>query len=115
MVDLQGNYQKITFDGDVYLVTEIDGLRIISNDKVEFLHRVPDCISEIFRLDAHGEAVMLYDAYMEFKSRNAAATKTIREIKEKNKLEDAVATCIEAATFEFDRFLQTRLLMVCWM
>lgn len=115
-VDVLGpnkHYQKFIFDGPAYLVTECDGLRIITNETCEFLHRVPEATLEIFQIGSLEPAAMLYDAYTEFEEKDANSIKNIRAIKEEKKLDEAVKKCLTAAAHEFDRSLQGKLLQVC--
>src|SRR3954451_21195770 len=41
MVGPFGDWIKYSYDDAIYLVPEIDGVRIISSDKCEFLQKVP--------------------------------------------------------------------------
>jgi hypothetical protein len=41
MVGPFGDYIKYSYDDAIYLIPEIDGVRVISSDKCEFLQKVP--------------------------------------------------------------------------
>lgn len=51
-----------TYDASVFLVTEIDGVRIYSDRLHEFLHKVPDATEDIFKYGSTEPAARLYDA-----------------------------------------------------
>ena len=44
MVGPHGNTIKYTYDDTIYLIPEIDGIRLISSEKCEFLQKVPSMI-----------------------------------------------------------------------
>ncbi|KAJ3186648.1 hypothetical protein HDU85_007468 [Gaertneriomyces sp. JEL0708] len=103
-----GDWIKYAYEGTVHLVSEIDGLRIISSDKCEFLHRVPSAIEDIFRIGSTAPGAILYDALDHFEKKSPRADENIRNIKPE--LTDAVDTCIEAAGHEFHTARQRSLL-----
>lgn len=107
MIGPNGDFYKKTYDGPIHLVSEIDGIRIITNDTCEFLQRVPSPTLEIFRIGSLEPAAMLFDAYKEFEKKNASSIKNIRSIKNKPR---AVQTCLRSACHEFDPELQRKLL-----
>lgn len=108
MIGPNGDYYKKTYEGPIHMVTEIDGIRIISNSACEFMQKVPQPTLEIFRIGSLEPAAMLFDAYKEFEKKNASSIKNIRAIK--SKLPKAVITCLKAACYEFDPDLQRKLL-----
>lgn len=57
---------KYSYDEPIYLSSEIDGVRIISNANSEFLQKVPDVTEDIFKIGATSPAAMLYDALEHF-------------------------------------------------
>ena len=108
MIGPNGDYSTFTYDSPIHLVTEIDGVRVITNDTCEFLQRVPEANFDIFKIGSLTPSAMLYDAYIEFEKKNASSIKNIRSIK--TKLPVAVKACLEAAANEFDSSLQKSLL-----
>jgi hypothetical protein len=108
MIGPNGDYQKFAYDGPIFMVTEIDGVRIITNDGCEFLQRVPDPSFDIFRIGSLTPSAVLFDAYIEFEKKNASSIKNIRSIRPQ--LPSAVKSCLEAAAHEFDHTLQRKLL-----
>lgn len=57
---------KYSYDEPIFLMTEIDGVRIFSSETCEFLQRVPDVTEDIFKIGATSPASMLYDALDHF-------------------------------------------------
>ncbi|KAL0479856.1 vacuolar protein-sorting protein VPS16, partial [Acrasis kona] len=108
MIGPNGDHQKFAYEGPIFMVTEIDGVRIITNDGCEFLQRVPDPSFDIFRIGSLTPSAVLYDAYTEFEKKNASSIKNIRSIR--MQLSGAVKSCLEAAAHEFDHSLQRKLL-----
>ena len=100
----------------LYLVQEIDGVRIITSDKSELLQVVPKPLRDVFELGASNPASILYDASLAFyEQRNQVAEEYIRSLKGKvsstsNSLEEAIDTCILAAPHEFEPKYQIELM-----
>jgi hypothetical protein len=86
----------------------MDGVRIFSKDKCEFLQRVPPVVEEIFKIGSTSPPAMLYDAIDLFEKQSPRAEENIRSIK--TDLKVAVDKCIEAAGYEPVISLQTNLL-----
>ncbi|CEI87038.1 hypothetical protein RMCBS344292_01458 [Rhizopus microsporus] len=89
-----GDWIKYSYEDPIYLVSEIDGVRIMSNDKCELLQKVPDSTEKIFKIGSTDPPAMLYDALDHYET----------------ELVDAVDSCIEAAGFEFQHYYQRTLL-----
>ncbi|OIT33595.1 protein vacuoleless1, partial [Nicotiana attenuata] len=96
------------YDEPVLLIPECDGVRILSNMSMEFLHRVPDSTVSIFQIGSTLPAALLYDALDHFDRRSAKADENLRLIR--SSLPEAVEACIDAAGHEFDVSLQWTLL-----
>jgi hypothetical protein len=94
----------------VWLLPELDGVRIISNSLCEFLHRVPDATVEIFKIGSCTAGAMLVDALELLERNDGRAHDTIRAIRESDGLAVAVETCLNAAAHEYHAPLQQLLL-----
>ncbi|KAG0177300.1 hypothetical protein DFQ28_006131 [Apophysomyces sp. BC1034] len=108
MVGPFGDWIKFSYDDPIYLASEIDGVRIISNDKCELLQKVPAATEEIFKIGSTSPAAMLFDALDHYERKSPKADENIRSIR--TDLVDAVDCCIEAASFEFQHHYQRSLL-----
>ncbi|KAI8644677.1 Vps16, C-terminal region-domain-containing protein [Parasitella parasitica] len=108
MVGPFGDWIKYTYEDPIYLASEIDGVRIISNDKCELLQKVPASTEKIFKIGSTDPPAMLFDALDHYERKSPKADENIRSIKPE--LIDAVDSCIEAAGFEFSHHYQRALL-----
>lgn len=102
------NFIKYEYEEPVVLVSESDGLRIVSERKCEFLQKVPESTESIFRLDSKTPASVLYRAYEAFEKRDPKSDELLRDIHDD--LVNAVNITIEAASHEFDTTRQQKLL-----
>ncbi|KAF9172947.1 hypothetical protein BGX21_004216 [Mortierella sp. AD011] len=98
MVGPFGDWIKYSYDDAIFLIPEIDGIRVISSEKCEFLQKVPDVTESIFKIGSTAPAAMLYDALDHFERKSPKADENIRSIR--LELSDAVEACIEAAGHE---------------
>ncbi|KAI9347012.1 Vps16, N-terminal region-domain-containing protein [Obelidium mucronatum] len=105
-----GDCIRYAFEGIIHLVSEIDGVRIITNDKCQFLQKVPNVTEEIFKIGSTAPGAILFDAYDHFQRKSPRADENIRSIK--SELSLAVDACLEAAANEFNSSRQKLLLKV---
>ncbi|ORY47768.1 hypothetical protein BCR33DRAFT_677973 [Rhizoclosmatium globosum] len=103
-----GDCIRYAFEGVVHLVSEVDGVRIITNDKCLFLQKVPNSTDEVFKIGSTHPGAILYDAHEHFVRKSPRADENIRSIKADLTL--AVDTCLEAAANEFNTTRQKALL-----
>ncbi|KAF9961902.1 hypothetical protein BGZ72_001009 [Mortierella alpina] len=108
MVGPYGDWIKYTYDDAIFLIPEIDGVRVISSEKCEFLQKVPDVTENIFKIGSTAPAAMLYDALDHFEKKSPKADENIRSIR--LELSEAVEACIEAAGHEISHQYQRSLL-----
>ncbi|XP_041994658.1 protein VACUOLELESS1-like [Salvia splendens] len=99
---------RYIYDEPIILIPECDGVRILSNTNMEFLHRVPDSTVSIFQIGSTSPPALLYDALEHFDRRSAKAVENLRLIR--TSLPEAVESCIDAAGYEFDISQQRTLL-----
>ena len=97
-----------TYDGPVHLVTEIDGVRVISSSSHEMIQKVPSVVQKIFRINSIDPASYLLEASKQFQRKSHKADSYIDLVK--HKLDAAIKACIDAASHEFD-FETQKLLM----
>jgi hypothetical protein len=108
MVGPNKDWIKYSYDSSIFLIPELDGLRIIGNTSHELLHRVPTVVEDVFKIGSMSPGAMLYDASQEFVKRSPRTDEYIRMIKDK--LDAAVKQCITAAGQEFEPSKQKLLL-----
>ncbi|KIW38854.1 uncharacterized protein PV06_08684 [Exophiala oligosperma] len=108
MVGPDGAAVKYYYDDQVHVVPDIDGIRLITNESCDFLHKVPDQLEEVFRLGSTSAASVLVDSIELLEMKSPKADENIQRIKQS--LPEAVETCIQAAGHEFNQNLQKQLL-----
>ncbi|XP_066433385.1 vacuolar protein sorting-associated protein 16 homolog [Eleutherodactylus coqui] len=97
-------------DEETFIVSELDGVRLISHSTHEFLHEIPKANEEIFKIASMAPGALLMEAQKEYEKESQKADDYLREIKDQNLLPEAVAKCIEAAGYEHSTELQKSLL-----
>ncbi|CAF1318391.1 unnamed protein product [Rotaria sordida] len=103
----------LCYTSPVWLSTEIDGVRIISGQTLDFFQRLPDEVFNIFDLLSNSPGAKLYSAYMDYKYENQMAEMLLNQLKSSrstNGLEEAVKQCIAGASNEQDPSIQKILL-----
>ncbi|KAH8154271.1 uncharacterized protein LAJ45_02039 [Morchella importuna] len=108
MIGPQGAALRHYYDGWVHLIPEIDGIRLISTEKCEFLQKVPDVTEEIFKIGATSPASILLDAVDQIERKSPKADDNIQLIR--SQLPEAVDACVKAAGHEFSQHWQKQLL-----
>ncbi|XP_015182776.1 PREDICTED: vacuolar protein sorting-associated protein 16 homolog [Polistes dominula] len=97
-----------TYDGPVYLIPEIDGVRVLSNSSHEMIQKVPNVVLKIFRINSTDPASYLLEASKQFQKKSHKADSYIDLVKDK--LDSAIIACIDGASHEFD--FQTQKLLI---
>ena len=110
MVGPYGDWLNYPYDGTVQLVAEPDCCRIITSTACELLQRVPSSAEAIRRIGSTDPAALLFDACEGFLEGDPKSDENIRSIASTNQLEQAVQSCINAASSEFDPSRQQSLL-----
>lgn len=100
LVGQKGAAVKYFYDGQVHVVPDLDGVRLLTNESCEFLHKVPDETEEVFKLGSTSPASVLLDSIEQLELKSPKADENIQRIKPN--LPEAVDTCIRAAGHEFD-------------
>jgi len=96
----------------LFLVGEMDCCRVISDQGVvELIQRVPPETASLLRIGSIEPSAMLVDAWDAFVKGSPSADEAARAImKTTGLIEEAIETCIDAASREFDLSTQKRLL-----
>lgn len=104
-----GDSIRYPYEDLVFLKQEIDGARVFSSSKVEFIGRVPTASQNIFQIGSVAPSALLYDAKRYFDEKSIKADENMREIGEE-KLPLAIKHCIEAGLSEWEPIHQQALL-----
>ena len=112
MVGPYGDWLRFPYDGiqNVHLCAEMDCCRVITDKGVEMLQRVPPQTANMLRIGSIEPSAMLLDASDAFQDGSPASDEAARAITKTGLLMDAIQVCIDAATKEFDVYMQKRLL-----
>lgn len=112
MVGPYGDWLRFPYEGteNVYLIPEVDCCRVITDTSVEILQRVPPATALLLRIGSIETSAMLLDAADAFESGSPASDEAARAIVKTGSLAEAIETCTDAATKEFDIVTQKRLL-----
>ena len=120
-VGFYGDFIKYSFDCPLSMVTECDGIRIVTEkassrarsragfpptrshrypralcaeQNCQFLQRVPESTEAIFKIGSTTPAARLFDATEAFESKSVEADTHIRSIKDKDELKSAIDQCV---------------------
>ncbi|KAK6631655.1 hypothetical protein RUM44_006184 [Polyplax serrata] len=92
----------------VYLVPEIDGVRILGSNLHEMIQKVPQVTKKIFGINSTEPGSYLLEASKQYEKKSHTSYEYIDLVREN--LEKAVDQCVMAAGFEFDSTIQKLLL-----
>ncbi|KAF2161409.1 hypothetical protein M409DRAFT_69767 [Zasmidium cellare ATCC 36951] len=92
----------------LHLLPDIDGIRVLTNDKCEFLQKVPESVEEVFRIGSETPSAVLLDAIDQLENKSPKADDNIQLIR--SKLDEAVDGCVRAAGQEYSIHWQKQLL-----
>ncbi|WIA22377.1 hypothetical protein OEZ85_004684 [Tetradesmus obliquus] len=95
LVGPYGDWLKRPCQGAVALVTEVDGLRMVSSSTCSLLRRVPDALVQVYKPGSTSPAAQLLDARDLFDAGSARADKLLRQMA--GHLAEAVEGCAAAA------------------
>jgi len=110
MVGPFGDWIKYNYETPAKLTSELDGLRVITSNRHEFLFRVPESLVNIFSIGCTTPAAMLRDAVQRHDDGALEAESSLKLIGDR--LPAAVIGCIRAACHEMSSERQLDLLRV---
>ncbi|KAJ3451823.1 vacuolar protein sorting vps16 [Anaeramoeba flamelloides] len=108
MVAPSQSFLKYEYDEPLYLMTEEDGIRILTNSCCEFLSKVPEVVVNIFGIGSTSFSSLLYDASQSYEKESSKGDEVIRS--KMDLLPKAITDCITASSWVFQRDLQKKLL-----
>lgn len=108
IVSINGDSNIYAYDQAIFLVPEMDGVRIVTNGYHELIQKVPKCVSNIFGISISEPSSFLFESHRKFCERSHQSDEYLCLILDK--IETAVNECIEAAGFEFDTETQKSLI-----
>ncbi|XP_055851662.1 vacuolar protein sorting-associated protein 16 homolog isoform X1 [Episyrphus balteatus] len=99
VVNKNGDQNIFTYDPAIFLVPELDGVRIITNSTHEMIQKVPKCVQNIFAINSQEPSSFLFEAQKKFQERSHQSDEYLSLFR--GKMDVAVDECIEAAGYEF--------------
>ncbi|ODV80882.1 vacuolar protein sorting-associated protein 16 [Suhomyces tanzawaensis NRRL Y-17324] len=104
-----------TTDGDLsftipILLTQSDGLKIITSSSVEFINKVPDSQINLYQIGSSSSSSILLDCIDKLSNHASKADTNISLLKSDNSLESAITECLEVVLEEFDQTWQKKIL-----
>eukprot|EP00434_Breviolum_minutum_P002180 symbB.v1.2.001920.t1/scaffold55.1/size374282/2 len=90
----QNDWIPYQYDSPLHLVSECDGCRVMGTHKIEFVQRVPQSVESIFSIGSYDPPALLLFALEKYEK----GDESLRPIKDK--LADAVSSCLDAALCE---------------
>ncbi|CAH2355631.1 vacuolar protein sorting-associated protein 16 [[Candida] railenensis] len=92
------------------LKSEVDGLKIITSSKVEFISRVPETSLSLYQIGSSSPSSILLDCIDKLSQHSPKADTNISLLKSDNSLQLAMNECLQASLDEFQPFWQKKLL-----
>jgi hypothetical protein len=112
MVGPYGDWLRFPYESteNLHIVPELDCCRVITDHCVEILQRVPAATAALLRIGSIEPSAMLLDASDAFDNGSPSSDEAARAITKTGMLVEAIETCTDAATREYDIAMQKRLL-----
>jgi vacuolar protein sorting-associated protein 16 len=112
MVGPYGDWLRFPYEGtdNLFLLPETDCCRVVTDHAVEILQRVPPATALLLRIGSIETSAMLLDASDAHHSGSPSSDEAALTIVKTGMLDDAIETCTDSATKEFDIPTQKRLL-----
>lgn len=107
VVTVAGDSNMYTYDQAIFLIPEMDCVRILTSNYHETIQKVPKCVSHIFAINSPEPSSWLFEAYKKYTEQSHRSDEYLCQIKDR--LEQSVAECIEASSYEFDTATQKSL------
>ena len=112
MVGPYGDWLRFPYEDirNLHIISEMDCCRIITDNAVDILQRVPPNTASLLRIGSIEPSALLLDASDSFSSGSPASDEAARAITKTGMLTSAIEICADAASKEFDVSMQKRLL-----
>uniref|UniRef100_A0A1A9UWX3 Vacuolar protein sorting-associated protein 16 homolog n=1 Tax=Glossina austeni TaxID=7395 RepID=A0A1A9UWX3_GLOAU len=108
VVNRNGDKNLFTYDNAIYLVSEMDGVRILTYNSHEMIQKLPKCVQNIFAINSQEPSSFLFEAQKKFQEKSYQADEYLSLFRDR--MDAAVDECIEAAGYEFCTITQKSLM-----
>ncbi|XP_075148026.1 vacuolar protein sorting 16 [Haematobia irritans] len=98
-VNVNGDKNLFTYDPAIFLVPELDGVRILTNTTHEMIQKLPKCVHNIFAINSQEPSSFLFEAQKKFQEKSHQADEYLSLFRDRMTV--AVDECVEAAGYEF--------------
>jgi hypothetical protein len=92
----------------VFVVSELDGMRVFTTETCEFVYRVDESIVMIDDIASFLPPALLVTAYEAYSEHSSNSGDSIRRLQSEDKLQEAVENCIKAAAAELTQDKQAK-------
>ncbi|KAL7729315.1 hypothetical protein ACLKA6_008893 [Drosophila palustris] len=99
IVNRNADRSEFPYDPVMFLVAEMDGVRIITQSSHEMIQRLPKCVENIFSVNSQEPACYLFEAQRKFEEKSYNSDVYLSLCR--SRIELAINECIEAAAYEF--------------
>lgn len=110
VVNRNGDKNLFTYDPAIFLIPEMDGVRILTNTTHELIQKVPKCVQNIFAINSQEPSSFLFEAHRKYQEKSHKSDEYLSLFR--GRMDEAVNECIEAAGYEFCTETQKSLLRV---
>ncbi|VDK46335.1 unnamed protein product [Anisakis simplex] len=108
MLSLTSEYHTYTFNSDIRLDVELDGIKVFTSDRLIFLSFVPEEVENVLGIASSEPGAILYEASEKLSKGSHGVYNYFKMIE--TQLDKAVHQCLFAAAHQFDHSMQKRLL-----
>lgn len=112
VIGISGDSNAYTYDPAIYLIPEMDCVRILTNGYHEMIQKIPKCVTNIFAINSQAPSSFLFEAHKKFLEKSHQSNEYLCLIKDN--LIQAVDECIEAAGYEIDSETQKSLIKAAY-
>lgn len=112
IVSTAGDANIYSYEPAIFLIPEMDGVRILTIYCHEMIQKVPKCVSNIFAINSQEPSSWLFEAHKKFQEKSHRSDEYLCLIQDK--LPMAVDECIDAASYEYDTETQKSLIRAAY-
>ncbi|XP_030369960.1 vacuolar protein sorting-associated protein 16 homolog [Scaptodrosophila lebanonensis] len=112
IVNRHADRSDFPYDPIMFLVAEMDGVRVITQNSHEMIQRLPKCVENIFAVNSQEPASYLFEAQKKFEEKSYKSDEYLSMCR--SQIDLAVNECIAAAAHEFCTETQKSLLRTAY-
>lgn len=109
VIGMNGDSNTYPYDPAIFLIPEMDGVRVLTGCCHEMIQKVPKSVWNIFSINSQEGSSYLFEAHKKFQEKSHKSDEYLCLVKD---IQSAVDECIEGASYEFDTETQKSLIRV---